>query len=334
MTLKVGINGFGRIGRMTLRSVIENNRKDLEIVAINNRGNAEISSFLLKYDTVHGKLDNKISHSDKSIIIDEKKINITHETDISKIDWKKNKVDVVLECTGKFNTNEKSKQHINSGAKKVIVSAPCKDAINIVYGVNEKILKSSDQVISATSCTTNCLVPMAKVLDDNFGIERGFMTTIHSYTNDQRLLDNSHKDLRRARSAPNSMIPTTTGTTKSLGNVIPKLRGKVEGVSIRVPTPNVSLVEFVFSSNNSLSVEKINNSFLRASKLELKNILSTNNDQLVSSDFNHNPHSAIVDFSLTKVIDSKMAKVSAWYDNEWGFANRMCDLAVYSGKLK
>jgi glyceraldehyde 3-phosphate dehydrogenase len=175
---------------------------------------------------------------------------------------------------------------------------------------------------------------MAKVLNDNFGIERGFMTTIHSYTNDQRLLDNSHKDLRRARSAPNSMIPTTTGTTKSLGNVIPKLKGKVEGVSIRVPTSNVSLVEFVFSSNNSLSVEKINNSFLKTSKSELKNILSTNNDQLVSSDFNHNPHSAIVDLSLTKVIDSKMAKVSAWYDNEWGFANRMCDLAVYSGKLK
>ncbi len=334
MILKVGINGFGRIGRMTLRSVIENNRKDLEIVAINNRSNAEISSFLLKYDTVHGKLNNKISHSDKSIIIDKKKIDMTHETDISKIDWKKNKVDVVLECTGKFNTNEKSKQHINSGAKKVIVSAPCKGAINIVYGVNEKILKSSDQVISAASCTTNCLAPMAKVLDDNFGIERGFMTTIHSYTNDQRLLDNSHKDLRRARSAPNSMIPTTTGTTKSLGNVIPKLKGKVEGVSIRVPTSNVSLVEFVFSSNNSLSVEKINNSFLKTSKSELKNILSTNNDQLVSSDFNHNPHSAIVDLSLTKVIDSKMAKVSAWYDNEWGFANRMCDLAVYSGKLK
>ncbi len=330
MILKVGINGFGRIGRMTLRSVIENNRKDLEIVAINNRSNAEISSFLLKYDTVHGKLNNKISHSDKSIIIDEKKIDMTHETDISKIDWKRNKVDVVLECTGKFNTNEKSRQHINSGAKKVIVSAPCKGAINIVFGVNEKILKSSDQIISAASCTTNCLVPMVKVLDDNFGIERGFMTTIHSYTNDQRLLDNSHKDLRRARSAPNSMIPTTTGTTKSLGNVIPKLKGKVEGVSIRVPTPNVSLVEFVFSSNNSLSVEKINNSFSKASKSELKNILSTNNDQLVSSDFNHNPHSAIVDLSLTKVIDSKMAKVSAWYDNEWGFANRMCDLAVYS----
>ena len=182
MILKVGINGFGRIGRMTLRSVIENNRKDLEIVAINNKGNTEISSFLLKYDTVHGKLNNKISHSIESIIIDEKKIDMTHETDISKIDWKKNKVDVVLECTGKFNTNEKSRQHINSGAKKVIVSAPCKGALSIVFGVNEKILKSSDQVISAASCTTNCLAPMAKVLDDNFGIERGFMTTIHSYT--------------------------------------------------------------------------------------------------------------------------------------------------------
>ena len=334
MTIKIGINGFGRIGRMVLRSVIENNRKDLEIVAINNRGNNEVSSFLLKHDTVHGELKTKISYTEKSIEINGKKIDMVHEAEISKIDWKKYKVDVVLECTGKFNTKEKSSQHINSGAKKVIVSAPCKGAINAIFGVNEKSLKSSDKVISAASCTTNCLAAVAHVLNENFGIERGFMTTIHSYTNDQRLLDNSHKDLRRARSAPNSMIPTTTGTTKSLGNVIPKLKGKVEGVSIRVPTSNVSLVEFVFSSNNSLSVEKINNSFLKTSKSELKNILSTNNDQLVSSDFNHNPHSAIVDLSLTKVIDSKMAKVSAWYDNEWGFANRMCDLAVYSGKLK
>ena len=333
MALKVGINGFGRIGRMVLRSIIENNRKDLEIVAINNRGSNEVSSFLLKHDTIHGELKARINHSDKSIEINGKKIDMIHETEISKIDWKKYKVDVVLECTGKFNTKEKSAQHIKSGAKKVVVSAPCKNAINIIFGVNEKSLKSSDQVISAASCTTNCLAPVVKVLNENFGVERGFMTTIHSYTPDQRLLDNSHKDLRRSRSAPNSIIPTTTGATKSLGDVIPELKGKVEGISIRVPTPNVSLVEFVFSSSKNLTAEEINNSFLKASKSKLKNILDTNNEPLVSSDFNHNSHSAIVDLSLTKVVANKMAKVSAWYDNEWGFASRMCDLANYFGKI-
>ncbi|RUA13120.1 MAG: type I glyceraldehyde-3-phosphate dehydrogenase [Alphaproteobacteria bacterium] len=333
MALKVGINGFGRIGRMVLRSIIETNRKDLEIVAINNRGSNEVSSFLLKHDTIHGELKARINHSDKSIEINGKKIDMIHETEISKIDWKKYKVDVVLECTGKFNTKEKSAQHIKSGAKKVVVSAPCKNAINIIFGVNEKSLKSSDQVISAASCTTNCLAPVVKVLNENFGVERGFMTTIHSYTPDQRLLDNSHKDLRRSRSAPNSIIPTTTGATKSLGDVIPELKGKVEGISIRVPTPNVSLVEFVFSSSKNLTAEEINNSFLKASKSKLKNILDTNNEPLVSSDFNHNSHSAIVDLSLTKVVANKMAKVSAWYDNEWGFASRMCDLANYFGKI-
>jgi len=333
MALKVGINGFGRIGRMVLRSIIENNRKDLEIVAINNRGSNEVSSFLLKHDTIHGELKARINHSDKSIEINGKKIDMIHETEISKIDWKKYKVDVVLECTGKFNTKEKSAQHIKSGAKKVVVSAPCKNTINIIFGVNEKSLKSSDQVISAASCTTNCLAPVVKVLNENFGVERGFMTTIHSYTPDQRLLDNSHKDLRRSRSAPNSIIPTTTGATKSLGDVIPELKGKVEGISIRVPTPNVSLVEFVFSSSKNLTAEEINNSFLKASKSKLKNILDTNNEPLVSSDFNHNSHSAIVDLSLTKVVANKMAKVSAWYDNEWGFASRMCDLANYFGKI-
>jgi len=333
MTLKIGINGFGRIGRMVLRSIIEDNTKELEVVAINNRGNAEVSSFLLKHDTIHGNLKAKISHSEKSIEISGKKINMIHETEISKIDWKKYKVDIVLECTGKFNTKEKSAQHIKSGAKKVIVSAPCKGTTNIVFGVNEKSLKSSEQVISATSCTTNCLAPVTKVLNDSFGIERGFMTTIHSYTSDQRLLDNSHKDLRRARSASNSIIPTTTGATKSLGDIIPDLKGKVEGISIRVPTPNVSLIEFVFSSNKNLSVEKINDSFVKASKSKLKNILDTNSEPLVSSDFNHNPHSAIVDLSLTKVVENKMAKVSAWYDNEWGFSSRMCDLANYFGKI-
>ena len=333
MSIKIGINGFGRIGRMVLRSIIENNIKDLDVVAINNRSNSEISSFLLKYDTIHGELKTKIKHSEEAIEINGKKISIINETEISKIDWKKHDVNVVLECTGKFNTKEKSSLHIKSGAKKVLVSAPCKGATNVVFGVNQKILKKTDQVISAASCTTNCLAPVAKVMNDSFGIERGFMTTIHSYTTDQRLLDNSHKDLRRARSAANSMIPTTTGATKSLGDVIPDLKGKVEGVSIRVPTPNVSLVEFVFSSKKNITIEEINNSFQKASKSELKKILDTTDQPLVSSDFNHNSHSAIVDLSLTKVVENKMAKVSAWYDNEWGFASRMCDLANYFGKI-
>jgi len=334
MKIRVGINGLGRIGRMALRSIVENNRKDIEVIAINNRANSEISSFLLKYDSIHGKLKAKINHSEKTIDINGKKISLSHETEISKINWKKHNLDVVLECTGKFNTKEKSAQHIKSGAKRVLVSAPCKGASNIIFGVNQNILKDNDQIISAASCTTNCLAPVAKVLNDNFGIERGFMTTIHSYTPDQRLLDNSHKDLRRARSAPNSMIPTTTGATKSLGDVIPDLRGKVEGVSIRVPTPNVSLVEFVFSSKKNITMEAINSAFVKSSKTELKNILDTTSEKLVSSDFNHNPHSSIVDLSLTKVVDNKMATISAWYDNEWGFANRMCDLAVYLGRLK
>jgi len=333
MTIKIGINGFGRIGRMVLRSIIENNRKDIEVVAINNRGNAEVSSFLLTHDTIHGSLKNKITHSDQAISVDGEKINMTQETEISNIDWKKYKIDVVLECTGKFNSKEKSIKHIKSGAKKVLVSAPCKGANNIVFGVNHEKVNSKDELISAASCTTNCLAPVAKVLNDNFQIERGFMTTIHSYTTDQRLLDNSHKDLRRARAAANSIIPTTTGATKSLGDIIPELKGKVEGISIRVPTPNVSLVEFVFSSNKNLTIEKINDSFIQASKSNLKNILDVNNKPLVSSDFNHNPHSAIVDLSLTKVVENKMAKVSAWYDNEWGFASRMCDLANYFGKI-
>jgi len=333
MSIKIAINGFGRIGRMTLRSIIENKRKDIEIVAINNRSNAEISSFLLSHDTIHGSLKNKINHSNQSISIDGKKINMIQESEISNIDWKKYKIDVVLECTGKFNSKEKSALHIKSGAKKVLVSAPCKGATNIVFGVNHKNINSKDEIISAASCTTNCLAPVAKVLNDSFKIERGFMTTIHSYTTDQRLLDNSHKDLRRARAATNSMIPTTTGATKSLGDVIPELKGKVEGISIRVPTPNVSLVEFVFNSNKNLTVKEINNSFIKASKSNLKNVLDVNTKPLVSSDFNHNPHSAIVDLSLTKVVENKMAKVSAWYDNEWGFASRMCDLAKYFAKI-
>jgi len=333
MALKIAINGFGRIGRMILRSIIENNKKNLEVVVINNRSNSEVSSFLLKHDSIHGKLKAEVNHSKKSIEINGKKISLIQEPIISKIDWKKHKVDVVMECTGKFNTKEKSYEHIKAGAKKVLVSAPCKGATNIIYGVNHNKIKSDEQVISAASCTTNCLAPVAKVINDNFEIQTGFMTTIHSYTTDQRLLDNSHKDLRRARSAPGSIVPTTTGATKSLGDVIPSLKNKVEGISIRVPTPNVSLVEFVFSAKKKLSVNEINNSLIKASKSELKNILDISNEQLVSNDFNHNPHSAIVDLSLTKAIQDKMGKVSAWYDNEWGFACRMCDVASYLGKI-
>ena len=253
---------------------------------------------------------------------------------MNKINWKKSGVDIVLECTGKHNSKEKSFQHIKNGAKKIIVSSPCKNADKtIVYGVNHKSINKNDLIISAASCTTNCLAPIAFVINNEFKIEKGFMTTIHSYTTDQRLLDNSHKDLRRARSASNSIIPTTTGATKSLGDVIPALKGKIEGISIRVPTPNVSLIEFVFSSSKNLTAEGINNSFIKASKSKLKNILEINNEPFVSSDFNHNSHSAIVDLALTKVIENKMAKVSAWYDNEWGFASRMCDLANYFGKI-
>ena len=288
----------------------------------------------MKYDSIHGKFNADINFDDKHLIINKNKITFSQETDLNNINWKKYDVDYVFECTGKFNSKDKLEPHLKNGAKKVIVSAPCKNADKtIVIGVNESELKKNDKIISAASCTTNCLAPVAKVLNDEFKIERGFMTTIHSYTTDQRLLDNSHKDLRRARAATNSMIPTTTGATKSLGDVIPELKGKVEGISIRVPTPNVSLVEFVFSSNKNPTAEDINNSFIKASKSELKNILEVNNKPLVSSDFNHNPHSAIVDLSLTKVVENKMAKVSAWYDNEWGFACRMCDLANYFGKI-
>ena len=333
MTIKIGINGLGRIGRMLIRAIIESKNKNIEITHINNRSSSEVSCSLIKYDSIHGKFNANIKFDNNNLIINNKKISYSQETDISNIKWGKFDVYYVFECTGKFNSKEKSTQHIKSGAKKVLVSAPCKGAINIVFGVNEKILKDSNQIISAASCTTNCLAPVAKVVNDNFGIERGFMTTIHSYTTDQRLLDNSHKDLRRARGAANSMIPTTTGATKSLGDIIPELKNKVEGISIRVPTPNVSLVEFVFCSKKNLSIEEINNSFIKASKEKLKNILDTSSEKLVSSDFNHNPHSAIVDLSLTNVTDGKMAKVSAWYDNEWGFACRMCDLANYLGKI-
>ena len=334
MTIKIGINGLGRIGRMIVRSIIENNNKNIQIKHINNRTDLKNCSQLLKYDSIHGKFNADIKFNEKSLFINKQKISYSRETELNKINWKKNNVDIVLECTGKNNSKEKSFEHIKNGAKKVIVSAPCKNADRtIVYGVNHKSINKNDLIISAASCTTNCLAPVAYILNKNFGIEKGFMTTIHSYTTDQRLLDNSHKDPRRSRSAGQSIVPTSTGASKALGEIIPELRGKIEGLAIRVPTPNVSLVDLVFNSKKSLSINKINESFKEMSKKNLKNILETTEEKLVSVDFNHNSNSAIVDLSLTNVVGDKMGKVSAWYDNEWGFASRMCDLVEYIHKI-
>ncbi len=333
MSIKIGINGLGRIGRMIIRSLVENKNKKIEIKHVNSRSNEEIVSSLLKYDSIHGKFNSEINYKKNQLRINGKKITFSHYSNLEEIKWKNFDVDYVLECTGKFNSKDKLIPHIKNGAKKVIVSAPCKNADRtIVYGVNHKDIKKNDLIISAASCTTNCLAPIAYVLNKEFKIEKGFMTTIHSYTSDQRLLDNSHKDLRRARSAAQSMVPTSTGASKSLGEIIPELKGKIEGQSIRVPTPNVSLVDLVFDSKEKISIKKINDSFKKASKNELKKILEVTEEKLVSIDFNHNPNSAIVDLSLTSVIGNNMGKISAWYDNEWGFASRMCDLSEYIHK--
>ena len=333
MAIKIGINGLGRIGRMIIRSLIEKNYKDIEIKHINNRSNSETASQLLKYDSVHGKFNCEIKNDKNHLILKNKKITYTQNTKLEDINWKKYNVDYVLECTGKFNSKEKILPHIKNGAKKIIVSAPCKQADKtIVYGVNEKIIDKEDKIISAASCTTNCLAPVADVLNKNFIIEKGFMTTIHSFTTDQRLLDNSHKDPRRARSAVQSIVPTSTGASKSIGEIIPDLKGKLEGVAMRVPTPNVSLIELVFCTKKDLTIEKINNVFAKSSKGKLKGILDITNEKLVSTDFNHNSNSAIVDGSLTNVVGKNMGKISAWYDNEWGFSNRMCDLVKFISK--
>ena len=328
MTVKVGINGMGRIGRMIVRTIIENKIKNIEIKHINTRTNSESCSNLLKHDSIHGKFKAQLNFDKKHLILNKKKITFSQEPDINNINWRKYNVDYVFECTGKFNSKEKLLPHLNNGAKKVIVSAPCKNADKtIVFGVNESKLKKNDKIISAASCTTNCLAPVAHVLNENFKIEKGFMTTIHSFTSDQRILDNSHKDARRARSASQSIVPTSSGASKAIYEIIPDLKGKLEGVAMRVPTPNVSLIELVFCTKKNLSIEKINSAFENFSK---KNkILEITKEKLVSVDFNHNPASSIIDTTLTNVIGKNMGKISAWYDNEWGFSNRMCDLANY-----
>ena len=334
MKIKVGINGMGRIGRMIVRAIIESNNKNLEIKHINNRTNSEACSTLLKYDSIHGKFNAEIGFDKNHLIINKNKISFSQETNLNDIDWKKFDVDYVFECTGKFNSKDKLLPHLNNGAKKVIVSAPCKNADKtVVYGVNETELKKEDNIISAASCTTNCLAPVAHVLNESFEIEKGFMTTIHAFTSDQRILDNSHKDPRRARSASQSIVPTSTGASKAIGEIIPSLKGKLEGVAMRVPTPNVSLVELVFCTKKDLSIEKINSAFQNFCKEQEKKILETTQEKLVSIDFNHNPASSIVDTTLTNVVGKNMGKISAWYDNEWGFSNRMCDIAEYLHKI-
>ena len=271
MTIKVGINGMGRIGRMVVRSIIESENKNIKIKHINNRSNSEATCSLIKYDSVHGKFKADLNFDDNHLIINNNKITFSQESKLEKINWKKFDVDYVIECTGKFNSKDKLVAHINNGAKKVIVSAPCKNSDKtIVFGVNENILTNDDQIISAASCTTNCLAPIAKVLNENFEIEKGFMTTIHAFTSDQRILDNSHKDPRRARSASQSIVPTSTGASKAIGEIIPSLKGKLEGVAMRVPTPNVSLIELVFCTKKDIDKEKINEAFKLASKTQLK----------------------------------------------------------------
>ena len=309
MKIKIGINGMGRIGRMILRSIYEGNKK-IEIMHINNRTNSETCSTLLKYDSIHGKFNADISYDKNNLIVNKNKISFGQETDLNKINWKKYGVDYVFECTGKFNSKDKLQPHLNNGAKKVIVSAPCKNADKtIVFGVNESELKKEDKIVSAASCTTNCLAPVAHVLNENFGIEKGFMTTIHAFTSDQRILDNSHKDPRRARSASQSIVPTSTGASKAIGEIIPSLKGKLEGIAMRVPTPNVSLVELVFCTKKDLNIEKINSAFEDFSK---KNkVIEITKEKLVSIDFNHNPASSIIDASLTNVVGKNMGKISA-----------------------
>ncbi|NMN67040.1 glyceraldehyde-3-phosphate dehydrogenase (NAD+) [Candidatus Pelagibacter ubique] len=334
MKIKVGINGMGRIGRMVIRAIIESQNKDIEIKHINNRSNSEASCTLIKYDSIHGKFNANLDFDENHLIINQKKITFSQDTKIENINWKKFDVDYVFECTGKFNSKEKLLAHIKNGAKKVIVSAPCKDADKtIVYGVNENILSKEDQIVSAASCTTNCLAPVANVLNESFEIEKGFMTTIHAFTSDQRILDNSHKDPRRARSASQSIVPTSTGASKAIGEIIPSLKGKLEGVAMRVPTPNVSLIELVFCTKKEIDKEKINEAFAQATKKQSKRVLEITEEKLVSIDFNHNSASAIVDSSLTSVVGKNMGKISAWYDNEWGFSNRMCDIAEYLHKI-
>ena len=333
MTTKIAINGFGRIGRNILRAFSENPRNDLEIIAINDLGPVQTNAHLLKYDSVHGRLGAEIEITDNSIDIGHGPIAVTAIRNPAELPWKD--VEIVLECTGFFTERAAAAQHLENGAARVIVSAPCKDADKtIVYGVNHSALKEQDIVISNASCTTNCLAPVAQVLNDSIGLKRGFMTTIHSYTGDQPTLDTMHKDLYRARSAALNMIPTTTGAARAVGLVMPDLLGKLDGVSIRVPTPNVSCVDLTFEASRDTTINEINAAFeAAAAEGALKGVLGTTKEPLVSMDFNHDSRSSVVALDQTKVMEGTMCRILSWYDNEWGFSNRMLDTATQMAKF-
>ncbi len=333
MEVKVAINGFGRIGRNILRAIIENKYENLKVVGINDLGSIEINAHLLQYDSVHGNFVGDISIDGNNLNVGKGAIKVTSERNPENLPWKDLDVDIVLECTGIFTNKEKAYQHIASGAKKVLISAPASGVdMTVVYGVNHNKILSEHQILSNASCTTNCLAPIAYVLNEAVGIQNGFMTTIHSYTGDQPTLDTMHKDLYRARSAAVNMIPTSTGAAKAVGLVLPELDGKLDGVAIRVPTQNVSVVDFKFNAKKETTIEEINEAIKIASENELKNVLSFSDKKLVSSDFNHNPSSSIFHSDQTKVINKKFVRILSWYDNEWGFSNRMCDTALEIGK--
>lgn len=334
MALRVGINGFGRIGRLVFRAAMESGRKDIEFVAINDLGTPEANAHLLKYDTVHGRYPGRVQALKNAIKVDGHKVSVLAERDPAQLPWERLGVDIVMECTGLFATKEKAAAHLEGGARKVLVSAPCTDAdLTVVYGVNSNKLRKSHRIVSNASCTTNCLAPVAFVLNQAIGIKHGFMTTIHAYTGDQRTVDSLHKDLARARTAAANIIPTSTGAARAVGLVLPELKGKLDGTAIRVPTPNVSLIDFKFSATKPCTVEKVNDALIKAAKGKLKGVLATNDEPLVSSDFNHSPASSTADLHETQVIDRSFVRVLSWYDNEWGFSNRMSDTAVAMGKL-
>ena len=326
MTVKVAINGLGRIGRCVIRALVETGRNDIEIVAVNGPAAIETHLHLLKYDSVHGAFRGEVKAAGNGIDVGRGMMKLTHEKDVSKLDW--SGIDVVLECSGKFTKRADAAQHLARGAKKVLISAPSPDADStIVYGVNNQALKAEHQVVSVGSCTTNCLAPVVQVLNNSFGIENGFMTTIHSYTGDQNIVDGSHKDLRRARAAAMSMIPTSTGAAKAIGIVLPEMDGKLGGVAIRVPTPNVSLVDLTFQSQKDATKEEINKAIEAASQGALKGVLAVSSEPLVSIDFNHHPASSVFDTTGTYVTGKRFCRVTSWYDNEWGFSCRMLDVA-------
>tara|TARA_B100000945_G_scaffold116769_1_gene92797 strand:- start:1414 stop:2418 length:1005 start_codon:yes stop_codon:yes gene_type:complete len=332
--VKIGINGFGRIGRLILRALLENFKGKIQVVGINDLGSVEANAHLIKYDSTHGILNNDVKTTKEGFQIGDQNIKVFAERDPANLPWGKIGADIVLECTGLFLNKETAGKHLKAGAKKVIISAPAKDVdFTIVQGVNSKKLSKEHNVISNGSCTTNCLAPVAMVLENNFGIEYGYMTTIHSYTGDQKLLDTLHKDLRRARATEGSMIPTSTGAAKAMSLVLPSLKGKLDGTAIRVPTPNVSLIDFTLVTKKDVTADSINDAMTKAAQGELKGILGINKQPLVSKDFNHNSHSSIFDITQTQVIKSKFSRILSWYDNEWGFSNRMCDTAIQIHKL-